>query len=240
MREGKGKGYPGALLKSSFSSKPRAGNDAKREPTPIPISARTRLVLALSVVVVLAIVVLVAPSVATVALGGTALALLLSFPVRVMSRFIPRWLAIPMAFISLLALVALAFLLLIPALVNQLTALTSTVPFLVSNAESTLRDLLDTLRDRGLLQERPQDLISDLSGVVLERAQSLAQGLVGSALGIISGVASAAIQLFGVAFVAIYLLVDSERFRRFFISMTPGGYREDADTLWHQLGTSLS
>lgn len=242
MPEGKRQNRLGAWLKAALYHKPRAADEAEPapEPTPISISARTRLVLALSVVAVLAIVVWVAPSVATVALGGTALALLLSFPVRVMSRYIPRWLAIPVAFILLAALAALAFLILIPALINQLTALTSTVPLLVQNAESTLRDLLDILRERGLLQDRPEDLVSNLSGVVLERAQSLAQGLVSSALGIISGVASAAIQLFGVAFVAIYLLVDSERFRRFFISMTPVGYREDADGLWHQLGTSLS
>ena len=240
MKEGEVKGKVGSLLKALSSRKPRAVQEPAPQPTPILISARTRLVLAFSVVVVLAIVVWVAPSVATVALGGTTLALLLSFPVRIMSDYIPRWLAIPVSFLLLLALAALAFLLLIPALVSQLTALTSTVPFLIQNVESTLRELLDLLRERGLLQDRPQDLLSNLSGVVLERAQSLAQGLVSSALGIISGVASAAIQLFGVAFVAIYLLVDSERFRGFFVSMTPAGYREDADRLWHQLGTSLS
>lgn len=208
--------------------------------TPILISARTRVVLFLALLAALVAILWVATSVATVALGGTALALLLSFPVRLMSRFIPRWLAIPIAFLMLLALVTLAFLILVPALVSQLTALASRVPVLVSSLEEQVRALLGLLRDRGLLQERPEDLVSELSGVALDRAQGLAQGLLGGVLGIISGAASAAIQIFGIAFVSIYLLVDSERFRGFYLSMVPASYRQDADQLWQQLGTSLS
>lgn len=216
------------------------GKGAKQEPTPITISARTRAVLASTFLLTLVLVVWIAPSVATVALGGVALALLLSFPVRLMSRFVPRWLAIPVAFLSLLAIVVLAFLILIPALVSQLAALASTVPILASSAEETFRDLLGVLRDRGLLRERPEDLISNVSGVALERLQGLAQGLLGGVFGFISGAANTAIQLFGIAFVSIYLLIDAERFRRFFLSVVPAGYLEDADLLWRQLGTSLS
>lgn len=208
--------------------------------TPIPISARTRAALVTATLLALALVVWIAPSVATVTLGGIALALLLSFPVRLMSRFIPRWLAIPVAFVSLLALVVLAFLILIPALVSQLAALASTVPVLASGVEEDVRDLLQLLRDRGLLQESPEELVSNISGVALERLQSLAQGLLGGVFGFVSGLANAAVQLFGIAFVAIYLLVDADRFRRFFLSVVPASYREDADLLWRQLGTSLS
>lgn len=209
-------------------------------PTPIQISSRTRTVLISALVVALALVLWVAPSVATVALGGLALALLLSFPVRLMSRYIPRWLAIPVAFLSLLAVVVLGFLILIPALASQLAALASTVPVLVSSVEESSRDLLGLLRERGVLQERPENLISNVSGVALERLQGLAQGLLGGVFGIISGAANAAVQLFGIAFVSIYLLLDAERFRQFFLSLTPASYQEDADLLWHQLGVSLS
>jgi predicted PurR-regulated permease PerM len=209
-------------------------------PTPISISARTRIVLTVAVLVMLVLVLWIAPSVATVALGGVALALLLSFPVRLMSRYIPRWLAIPVAFLLLLALVALAFLILIPALASQLAALASTVPTLVSSLEESFRNLLGLLRERGLLQDRPEVLISNVSGVALERLQGLAQGLLGGVFGIISGAANAAVQLFGIAFVSIYLLVDADRFRRFFLSLVPVGYLEDADLLWWQLGSSLS
>ncbi len=209
-------------------------------PTPIPISARTRAVLAVVLFSALAVALFVAPSVATVALGGVALALLLSFPVRLMSWYIPRWLAIIVAFLALLAIVALGFLILVPALISQLAALASTVPVLVSSVEESSRDLLDLLRDRGLLQDRPENLISNVSGVALERLQGLAQSLLGGVFGFISGLANAAIQLFGIAFVSIYLLVDAERFRKFFLSLTPASYQKDADLLWRQLGTSLS
>jgi len=213
---------------------------APRGPTPIQISARGRALLVGSLVVALALIVWFAPSVATVALGGVALALLLSFPVRLMSRVMPRWLAIPLAFLSLLALVALAFLILIPALVSQLAALATTVPALASGVEESSRNLLDLLRDRGILRGPPESLFSDVSGVVLDRIQGLAQGLLGGVFGFISGVANAAVQLFGIAFVSIYLLVDVERFRRFFLSLVPASYLADADLLWRQLGTSLS
>lgn len=218
----------------------RQNPDGGLPSTPIPISVRTRAVLAAASLLALALVVWIAPSVATVALGGVTLALLLSFPVRLMSRFIPRWLAIPVAFLLLLALVVLAFLILIPALVSQLAALASTVPVLASSVEEDVRNLLGLLRGRGLLQERPEDLVSNVSGVALERLQSLAQGLLGGVFGFISGLANAAVQLFGIAFVAVYLLVDAERFRRFFLSVVPASYREDANLLWRQLGTSLS
>lgn len=218
----------------------RQNPDGGPPSTPILISARTRAVLAVALLLALVLVVWIAPSVATVALGGVTLALLLSFPVRLMSRFIPRWLAIPIAFVLLLALVVLAFLILIPALVSQLAALASTVPVLASSVEEDVRNLLGLLRDRGLLQESPEDLVSNVSGVALERLQGLAQGLLGGVFGFISGLANAAVQLFGIAFVAVYLLVDAERFRRFFLSVVPASYREDANLLWRQLGTSLS
>lgn len=224
-----------------------AGRNARKSPpsaplapTPIPISARTRTVIATTLLVALALVVWIAPSVAIVALGGITLALLLSFPVRLMTRFIPRWLAIPVAFLSLVALVVLAFLILIPALISQLAALASTVPALASSVEESFRDLLGMMRDRGLLRAPPESLISDASGVALNRIQSLAQGLVGGVFGFISGAANAAVQLFGIAFVSIYLLVDADRFRRFFLSLVPASYLEDANLLWRQLGTSLS
>lgn len=210
------------------------------EPTPIPISARTRAVIAAALLLALTLVIWVAPNVATVALGGVALALLLSFPVRLMSRFVPRWVAIPVAFLSLVALVVLAFLLLIPPLVNQLAALASTVPILASSAEEGFRDLMGMLRDRGLLRGSPESLVSDASGVVLNRIQGLAQGLLGGVFGFISGAANVAVQLFGISFVSIYLLVDADRFRRFFLSLVPMDYLGDADLLWWQLGTSLS
>jgi predicted PurR-regulated permease PerM len=238
MRDGLKKVNSGARREDGENAPFKA--PALSEPTPIPISARTRAVLTAVVLGALVLVLWVAPSVATVALGGVALALLLSFPVRLMSRYIPRWLAIPIAFVSLLALVALAFLILIPALASQLAALASTVPTLVSSLEESSRNLLGLFRERGLLQDRPEVLLSNVSGVALDRLQGLAQGLLGGVFGVISGAANAAVQLFGIAFVSIYLLVDAERFRKFFLSLTPASYVEDADLLWHQLGASLS
>jgi predicted PurR-regulated permease PerM len=51
---------------------------------------------------------------------------------------------------------------------------------------------------------------------------------------------SFAVTLFGVVFIAAYLLADMRRFKAAFLSAVPHGYRRDAKTLWDAFGYSLS
>ena len=62
--------------------------DVTAHPTPIPASKRIRTVLILAAIAVLAYIVYLVPSVLTTAVGGIGLALVLSFPVRLFSRFL--------------------------------------------------------------------------------------------------------------------------------------------------------
>ena len=80
-----------------------------REP---PRRSSSRRAIAVILVVVgvaaLAYVLYAAPSILVVALGGTALAVVLSFPVRALSHVMPRGPAILLTFLGLLGMVGLA------------------------------------------------------------------------------------------------------------------------------------
>jgi hypothetical protein len=70
-------------------------------PTPIRISKRTRTVLVVLGVLALVLLMWFAPTVPVVLLGGFALAMALSFPVRWLSHLMPRGLAIAVTFLIL-------------------------------------------------------------------------------------------------------------------------------------------
>jgi predicted PurR-regulated permease PerM len=74
--------------------RPKAEPDVTADPTPIRISKRIRTALILAVLALLGLVIWFVPSVLTTVVGGFALALALSFPVRWLSWLMPRGLAI--------------------------------------------------------------------------------------------------------------------------------------------------
>ena len=121
------------------------------EPRRIPIPPRV-----LGGLIVLALVLLVlflraAPGVATIAVGGTALALILSLPVRWLSRLMPRGLAILVTVLILLGVLVLALVLLLPLLIEQLGALISSIPGIASSLDSEFREMLRSLEDSNAL-----------------------------------------------------------------------------------------
>src|ERR671917_1817563 len=109
--------------------------DVTAHPTPILISRRTRTALILATIATLAYVVYRVPDVLAMTVGGIALALILSFPVGFLSRFMPRWLAILLSFLLVVGLIVLAVLYLVPLVVEQFVALIGAVPGVVSNLE---------------------------------------------------------------------------------------------------------
>lgn len=120
----------------------------KSGPTQIWLPDRARTILVLVVVVLLAFVAYAAPAVPLVAAGGFALALALSFPVRFLSRFVPRPVAILASFTLLILAALLVFSVLIPLLIDQLAALLDAAPRIADRVERTLRGLLDFARPR--------------------------------------------------------------------------------------------
>jgi predicted PurR-regulated permease PerM len=225
---------------SRFEPDVKAEPDVTAHPTPIRISKRTRTALILTVLALFGLVIWQVPSVLTTVVGGFALALALSFPVRWFSRLMPRGLAILLSFLLLVGILVLAALFFVPLVVEQFAALVRAVPEIASTVGRYLSDVLESLQDRGLLQSDPQQLTSRVREDLTNAVRSVAGNVLGGAFGFITSTIGFAVTLFGVVFIAAYLLVDVRRFEAAFLSAVPHDYRHDAKTLWDAFGYSLS
>jgi predicted PurR-regulated permease PerM len=214
--------------------------DVTAYPTPIRISRRTRTALILAVIAALAYVVYRVPDVLAMTVGGIALALILSFPVGFLSRFMSRGLAILLSFLLVVGLVVLAALYLVPLVVEQLASLVSAVPGIASTVEQYLQNALNFLQNRGYLPGDPQQIISRIRDDLIGAAQTVAGNVLSGAFGFVYSTFGFAVTLFGVIFVGAYLLVDVRRMKAAFLRATPHDYRPDARTLWGAFGYSLS
>ena len=228
------------------SARPDGGGDGPgaaegRQPTPIYVSMRVLAGIVALVVVVLALFLYAAPTVPVVALGGMALAIVLSFPVRALSHVMPRPLAILVTVLGLLGLIALALFYLVPLLIQQLRDLVVQVPIIANGVNRLLLDLIEVLDERQLVpgsdpEAFGQRLVDDL----FDRAQSLTENLLRGLVGFIPQAFGFGVALFGVLFVGIYLLVDVRMVKAAFLRTAPRAYRRDARDLWNAFGESLS
>jgi predicted PurR-regulated permease PerM len=209
-------------------------------PTPIRISERRAIVLALAIVATLMLVLWAVPSALVSVVGGFGLALVLSFPVRALSRLMPRGLAILVSFVAVFAVVLLAILILVPLLVVQVGALVSSLPDLANNAQRYLVAALDQLDRNGLLPGTTDQVISRIGENLSGSARDIAGGVLGGAFGVISGGFRFAFSLFGVMFVAAYMLIDVRRLKTAYLLAFPTRYRRDARDLWDAFGLTLS
>jgi predicted PurR-regulated permease PerM len=214
--------------------------DVTAHPTPIRISRRTRTALLLAVLVALAYVVYRVPDVLTMTGGGIALALILSFPVGFLSRFMPRGLAIFLSFLLVVGLIVLAAIYLVPLVVEQLASLVSAVPEIANTVGQYLQNALDLLQNRGLLPSDPQQIISRIRDDAVNAAQTVAGSVLSGAFGFVYSTFGFVVTLFGIIFIGAYLLVDVRRVEATFLRAVPHGYRQDAKTLWEAFGYSLS
>ena len=181
-----------------------------------------------------------APDVLTVSLGGFTLALVLSFPVRYLARFMPRGLAILATFFVLIGVITLALLILVPILIEQLTVLIADTPAIAAWVEERMYEVLNPLQDRGWLTSEPEKLLSDAYTAFIARAQTLAQQLLTSLLSWATQIVNTVFQVFGIIFVAVYLLADTRKLKAAFLWAAPTAYRFDARELWQEFGNSLS
>jgi predicted PurR-regulated permease PerM len=209
--------------------------------TPIFVSPRVSVGILVVGVALLALLLYAAPTVPAVALGGVALAIVLSFPVRALSHFMPRGLAILLTVVMLLGLISLGFFFLVPLLIEQLTTLVRNTPLIANRANQFLLDVIDALNERQLVpgsdpEEFSRQLVTDL----FDRAQNLTENLLRSLLGLIPRVFNFGVTLFGILFVAVYLLVDVRKVKAVFLKASPTHYRHDARDLWEAFGESLS
>jgi predicted PurR-regulated permease PerM len=189
---------------------------------------------------VFALIMWFSPTVPIVLLGGFAVALVLSFPVRWLSYIMPRWLAMLITFLVLIGAVLLAFLVLVPILVVQLIAFVKAAPEIFASARDTLRGLLQPLTDYGILDGTPDEFMANLGRDLLGLARSVGKQILGGLVGFVSGTISLVIALFGVLFVSVYLLANVRKIKFTYLMAAPKRYRRDAAQLWEDEGTSLS
>lgn len=102
-----------------ISTRPHVVTPPARQPTPIRVSRTIWNLIVLAITAVLMLIVWAVPAVFVVSLGGFAVALVLSFPVQLFSRAMPRELAILLAFLILLALLFLVFYVFMPLFIAR-------------------------------------------------------------------------------------------------------------------------
>jgi predicted PurR-regulated permease PerM len=173
-------------------------------------------------------------------LGGGILALLLSFPVRALSHLMPRGVALLVTCLGLLGALGGGLFFIVPLLIEQLTGFVAAVPDYALRGSRALREVLEPLRERDLLPGEPNDLVADLEQGLFVRAQRWAQGLLVDLLGAAQGFLGVALRLFGMIFIAIYLLLDIRRLKAAYLRLLARRYRRDARELWDAFGISLS
>jgi len=209
--------------------------------TPILVSPRVWIGIVVVGLALFALLLYAAPTVPAVALGGVALAIVLSFPVRALSHFMPRGLAILLTVVAMLGLITLGFFFLVPLLVEQLSTLVRNTPRIANSANQLLIDVINALNERQLIPgSDPEEFAKRLVTDLFDRAQNLTENLLRSILGFIPKAFNFGVTLFGILFVAIYLLVDVRKVKATFLKAIPTHYRHDARDLWEAFGESLS
>ena len=199
-----------------------------------------RTALIIGGIVLIAVLMNAAPIVPRLLILGAALALVLSFPVTLLEHIVSRRLAILIVVLGLFILIAIAVLVFVPILVSQLTELLRNFPRYIEQIQDLSIRSLEWLRERGLSTAEPQEVVNTTQQQIVNQAQSVAQDMLASVLDAITQTVSAFIGIFGVIFVAVYMLADVGRFQAGFIRMMPKRYRGDAADLWRMLSISLN
>ena len=209
-------------------------------PTPIPVSKTVRNLLVFAVISVLLLIVWAVPIVLVISLAGFAVALVLSFPVHLFSRFVPRGVAIPSAFLILLAVLLLVVYVLAPLFLEQVGALIGALPGLIQNLERYLIGLLEALDKKDLLPSTPEKVAARLGEDLRASLGIITGNVLGSTLGLVFGTFSFALTIFAVIFVAASLLSNVRTFKAAYLTSVPSRYRRDAIELWDALASALS
>src|SRR5919112_1136916 len=177
------------MRKERWARRPRGeGREGKSafggHMTPIPVSWGVWIGIVVVGLPLFALLLYAARTVPAVALGGVALAIVLSFPVRALSHFMPRGLAILLTVVAMLGLISLGFFFLVPLLIEQLSTLVRNTPRIANSANQLLLDVIEALNERQLVpgsdpEEFGRRLVTDL----FDRARTLPRTCSGASSG---------------------------------------------------------
>jgi predicted PurR-regulated permease PerM len=209
-------------------------------PTPIYISPRVRLFLIIATFVLIYLLATAAPGIPRLLMLGATLALILSFPVRMLNRWLPRGWAIAIAVGSTLLLVILLLVLIVPFIISEVSDIIQDLPELAADAQALTRDVIGEMNERGWIRQDPEETYNTVESTLLNRGEALLEGALGTALNTLTQSINVLISAFGVFFIATYLLIDMPRFRNVFVNAFSQPYHRDVEHLWRMLGESLS
>jgi predicted PurR-regulated permease PerM len=198
------------------------------------------MLLVFAVLAAVVVLLWLAPDARTMVVGGFTLAMYLSFFVNLLRRWLHRNLAVGVVFLGLFAVVLLAFFTLVPALIDQLRgAITD-----LSSSQTSIRDalarLMQPLVDRGIIDASADEVAERMSAGITDNLAAILGWLLDALLALLSGIARFGFITFGVVLVALYLLVDTDRYQNLFVFLFPGHYRRDARELWENLAQGIS
>ena len=125
-------------------------------------------------------------------------------------------------------------------IIQQFLALAQALPGLISEIQKYGLSGLRLLDEAGYLPRSPQETISSLREDLTNAARVIGSNTLGGLVGYLSGTFSFALSLFGILFVAAYLLADVRTLKASYLLAIPVSYRRDALVLWDAVGYSLS
>lgn len=210
------------------------------EPTPIFISHRMRVIILIGLTLALGFLIRSVPGIISTVLLGATLALILSFPVRLLQRKLSRKISILIVTITLLGGTVTILVLVIPILIAEITQFVVALPSIIDTTVRITRDLLGEMHQRGWVRQQPDEVIQDIRSGLLDTAQSLLGAGLNNVVKTLSTSLNVFITVFGMVFVAIYLLADIPKFHESYLRLWAPRYRPDAKVLWDTMGFSLS
>lgn len=167
-----------------------------------------------------------APSLPVTLLGGFAAALALSFPVRWLSRLMPRGLAILSTSLILIGIVVFAILILLPALISQLVSLIESAPGITRGAGDALRGWLDPLAELGIVPGTREEFMSRFGQDLVNLAQTVARLALGGLVNVVSATFGIAFSIFAILFASIYLLLNVRGLKATYLRTAPNATGE--------------
>lgn len=210
------------------------------EPTPIYISQRVRLIIILASVFIVILMLRLVPGIVSTILLGSTLALVLSFPVRLLQKKFSRRASITIVTLTLLSITVIVLSIVVPLLISEITKFVSALPSMVDVIMRHSREFLNDLYERGYIRKSADEILSDVRYGIVDSAQSIIGTALNNLVGTLSASVSVFITAFGVVFVAIYLLADIPKFFQSYLRLWAPDYRTDAKVLWDTMGYSLS
>ncbi len=214
--------------------------DEMVEPTPIYVSHRVRLLIIFLMLAAIVLVFRNLPTITSIVLLGSTVALILSFPVRFLQRYVSRRVSILVVTITAFGGTILTVALAIPFLLDEINQFLTSLPDTTEMVMERINSWLTQVHDRGWISQNPDELLSDAQDGLVQSAQTIFGTVLNNVVAALGATVNVVITMFGVLFVAIYLLIDIPKFKDSYIRLWAPQYRVDALVLWDTMGFSLS